>query len=44
MKSTIPVLTLIAIYSWILIITTFCSIKPEFRTIDDVHDALNKYF
>ena len=41
MKSTIPVL---AIYSWILIFINFCSIKPEFRAIDDVHDAWNKYF
>ena len=37
-------LTLIATYSWIIIFTTLCSIKAEFRTINDVLDAWNKYF
>ena len=43
-KFTIPTLTLIATYSWIIIFTTLCSIKAEFRTINDVLDAWNKYF
>ena len=36
MKSTIPTLTLIEIYSRKLIFTTLCSIKPEFASISDV--------
>lgn len=43
MKSTIPLLTLIANYSWILLFTTPYSINAEFRGISNVHDAWNKY-
>ena len=43
MKSTIHMLTLIVIYSRILIFTTLYSIKPEFRAIRDIHEKLNKY-
>ena len=43
MGSTIPMMTLVARYSWILIFTTLCSVKPEFRATSDVQDAWIKY-
>ena len=33
----------VSIYSWILIFTTLCPKKPEFRVTSDFHDAWNKY-
>ena len=37
MNSTMPILTLIAIYRWILVFATPCFVKPKFRAISNVH-------
>ena len=43
MNSMIPMLALIAIYTWILMFRALCSVEPEFGAISLVHDAWNKY-